>query len=101
MNVLTQIALHIFICKGRLHVIDGRHQTCTLIHRITVCHDILHDRAELTISARLQPLTDTAIIEIADSQLLIVEQQRNQLMDIICNKILVRIDNKALIFQER
>ena len=100
MYVFTQVSLHILIGEGRFHVIDSRHQTGALIHGIAIRDDILQDRTEFAITTGLQPLTDTSIIQITDSQFLVVEQQRNQFMDIVCHQVLIWIDNKTLIFQE-
>ena len=99
-SIITEVALHILIRIGRLHGINGCHQTGVLIHRIAVHHDILHDGAQLLVATRLQPGCDPTVIQITDGQFLILEKQGNQLMDIVSHQILVWVDDKALVLQE-
>ena len=61
MNIVAIVALHVLVGIGRLHHVDGSHQSGVLIHGIPVDYDVLDDRAELLVSARLQPSTDTSV----------------------------------------
>ncbi len=99
-NIITEVSLNVRIGESGLHRIDRSHQSCLLICWIAILNNILDNRTQLCISALLQPVGQTASIEIALRQSLVLEQQRNQLMNIVSNDILVRIDNKALIAQQ-
>ena len=98
--VITKISLNIHIGVSGFHSIDGSHQSCLLVCRIAVLNDIFNYCTQLCISTLLQPVGQAATIKIALCQPFVLEQQRNQLMDIVCNDILVWIDNKALIAQQ-
>ena len=99
-NVITETALYVLIGVSRLHRIDGSHQSGMLIDGIPVDHNISHDGTEFRVATRFQPVTDTSVVQIADCQFLILDEQRHQLMDIVCHQITLRIDNKRLVFQE-
>ena len=74
MYIFAQVPFHILVRIGRFHRIDSSHQTGTLVDGITVHDDILHDGTQLLVTTGLQPTADTARIEIAHSQFLIVEK---------------------------
>ena len=99
MNVLTEIAVNVLIGIGGLHDVDGSHQTRMLIGRIAVHHNILDCRAQLHISRLFQPAGNASGIKIVDSQPLVVNQQRYQLVDIISYQVPLRVYHKAVILQ--
>ena len=100
MGIVTEIALNVLIWISGLHRIDSSHQSGTLVNRVTVHHDILHDGTQFLVTTGVQPRTDSPIIEVADGHFLVIEQQGNQFVDIVSHEILVRIHDETLVFQE-
>ena len=72
-----------------------------LVDGVLVDNDVLDDRAEFLVTTLLQPGGDTSVVEIADGQFLIIEQQRHQLVDIVGYQVLVRVHDDRLVLQER
>ena len=98
MKVVAQIASHILVRIGGLHHIDGCHQTGPLVYGIAVDNDILHSRAELHITALLQPACDTSVVEVVDGKTLVVDEQGDELVHIVCHQVLLGVYNEAAIF---
>ena len=101
MHIITEMPLGVLIRIGRLHSIYGSQQTCMLIYRVAIFDDVFDNGTEFLITARLKPLTDSPIIEIADGECLVIQEQGYQLMDIVGNQVPLWINDKALVLQER
>ena len=100
MDIVTLVTTQIRIGIGWLHHIDRCHQTCTLVGRIAIDDDVLDGRAQLHVTALLQPSRNTSVIQIAGSQSLVVHQQWYQLMDVICYKVALWVNDEATVFQQ-
>ena len=101
MNIVAQVASCILIRIGRLHSIDRSHETGMLVDRVFVDHDVFHDRRQFHVAARLQPLADSAVVQIACCQLFVLDEQRNQLVYVIGYQVAVGVDDEVLVFEER
>ena len=72
-----------------------------LVYGIAVDDDVFHNSGQLTVSTRLQPLADAPVVKIALCQPLVFKQQRYQLMHVVCHQISVRVNDEALVSEER
>ena len=72
-----------------------------LVCRVSVYDDILDDSAEFCVTTRLKPVAYTPVIQISYCQFFVLNKQRNQFMDIICDKVTVWVYEEGLVFQER
>ena len=98
-NIVTEISLDILIRIGRLHRIDRSHQACFLVGGITVLDNVFHDGAELGVATLLEPVNQTATVQIALGQLLVLNEQRYQLVNVVGHEIPFRINDEALVTQ--
>ena len=99
MHIVTKIASQVLIRIGRLHNVNSGHQSCMLIDRIAVNNNILDSRTEFHITALFQPTSDTTIIKIINGQSLVIKQQGNQFVNIICYEVLLWIYDETTILQ--
>ena len=99
-DIVAEVAVNVLIRVCRLHCIDRRHQSGVLVYGVFVDDDILHDGGQLHIAARLEPLADASVVEIAHSQPLVVYQQRYQLVDVVGHEVAVGVDDEVLVAQE-
>ena len=101
LGIITAISMHVAIRIGRLHGVDGCHESRLLVERIPILHDILQGYTQLGIARHLQPIDDTAAVEIIAGNGLVVEQHGYQVVDIVGHEVSFRVDHKRLVFQPR
>ena len=99
MHIVTKIASQVLVRIGRFHHVNSSHQSCMLVDRIAVNYDILDSRTEFHITALFQPTCDTTIIQIINGQSLVIKQQGNQFVNIVCYEVLLWIYNETTILQ--
>ena len=100
MDILAVGSTHILIRIGRIHSVQRCHQTGTLIDRIFLGNDIFNNGAQLVVTTSVQPLGDTSVIQITDSQTLVGQQHGHQFLYVLGHQVTLWIDNETLVLQE-
>ena len=100
-DVLALVSPQVGVGIGRLHHVDGRHQARMLVGRIAIDDDVLDDGAELYVTALFQPLCNATAIQVVDGQAFVVQQQRNEFVDIVGYEVALGVHHEAMVFQQR
>ena len=65
MDIVAKCAAQVLIRICGLHGVDGGQQSGLLVYRVALGDDILDDGAQLVVTASVEPLGDTAVVQIA------------------------------------
>ena len=99
MYVVTLVAFNVFIRIGRFHYVDSRHKTGYLVCWIFVRNNVLDCRTQFDITTLFQPTGNSTVIQIVTRQAFVVEQQRNQFMNVISNQVTFGVDNETAVLK--